>query len=97
MNERHYELRYRVDPRDITSEKAARRLGLTTKQFELLSANLFERGFPKPDQTTGMYDLYAIEQWMNVRSGLGAHSQPATPLQNAQDVFSQRARRLLDG
>ena len=89
-------IRYPVAPRDVPPKKAARRLHLTMPQFELVRDELQERGFPKPDPTTGMYDLVAVDRWMDARSGLrdGLTATPAT--RNAQEVFSDRARRLLD-
>jgi hypothetical protein len=90
-------IRHPVTPRDVPPEKAARRLHLTMAQFELVRDELQERGFPKPDPTTGMYDLVAVDRWMDARSELrsGLTTTPAT--RNAQEVFNDRARRLLDG
>jgi hypothetical protein len=50
--------------------KAARRLGLTEAEFEDMQGRLFARGFPHPDPDTGNFDLKAIEDWMDRRSGL---------------------------
>jgi hypothetical protein len=51
------------------------------------------RGFPRPDPTTGMFDLAAIDQWMTARHNpnpgpyvLTAESKP----RNAQEVFGER-------
>jgi hypothetical protein len=63
-------IRTRVDPRDVPLDKAARRLGLTESAFHLVADRLHARGFPRPDPDTGMFDLVAIEDWMNRRSGL---------------------------
>jgi hypothetical protein len=63
-------IRFRIDPRDIPAEKAARRLGLSEKSFRALLSNFIKRGFPKPDPDTGLYDLKAIDNWMDKRSGL---------------------------
>jgi hypothetical protein len=65
-------LRFRVDPRDIPAEKVARRLGLLLDVFNDLKGRLYGRGFPRPDPDTGLYDLKAIEIWMDRRSGLTA-------------------------
>jgi hypothetical protein len=56
-----------VEPRDIPAEKAARRLHLTAAQFAEMLPQLFARGFPKPDPTTGMFDLEAIDEWRRRR------------------------------
>ena len=63
-------IRLRVDPRDVPADKAARRLGLTLAAFEEVSDRLFARGFPRPDPDTGLYDLKAVDDWMDRRSGL---------------------------
>jgi hypothetical protein len=60
-------IRYTVIPRDIPAKKAARRLHLTEKQFWDCFEELLRRGFPDADPTTGMFDLHAIECWMDNR------------------------------
>lgn len=60
-------LKYRVDPRDIPAGKAARRLHLSLSEFREMLPALYKRGFPKPDETTGMYDLDAIDAWRHRR------------------------------
>jgi hypothetical protein len=61
------DIRYRVDPGDVPAEKAARRLGLSLAQFELVKQSLFDRRFPRPDETTGNYCLEAIDAWRRAR------------------------------
>ena len=60
-------LRYPVEPRDIPAEKAARRLHLTVSEFQEMLPRLFGRGFPRPDPTTAMFDLDAIDEWRRRR------------------------------
>lgn len=36
---------------------------LTIDQFTACQRRLFARGFPTPDETTGMYDLEAVDRW----------------------------------
>jgi hypothetical protein len=93
-------IRCRVDPGDVPPEKAARRMGLRLAEFEQKLPELLARGFPPPDPTTGMFDLDAINQWRAARHcrggsapGLTAESKP----RNAEEVFRERARRLLHG
>ncbi len=92
-------IRFKVDPRDVPAAQAARRLGLTEAQFELVKYELYDRGFPRPDVTTGMYDLVAIDEWMNRRSNLTDRCDltPARSARNAQEGFAERIRRLMDG
>jgi hypothetical protein len=56
-------MRFRVEPGDVPTATAARRLGLTPEEFEQKLPELIERGFPAADRTTGNYDLAAIDQW----------------------------------
>jgi hypothetical protein len=93
-------VRFRVDPRGVPPVKAARRLGITLAAFEAKSAELYARGFPQPDPTTGNYDLVAIDAWMDRQQPLLGGSGALTdrpPARNAQEVFGERARRVLNG
>jgi hypothetical protein len=63
-------IRIRVDPRDVPKDKAARRLGLSVADFEAIEDRLYARGFPRPDPDTRLFDLKAVEDWMDRRSGL---------------------------
>jgi hypothetical protein len=60
-------VRFSVEPRDVPPEKAARRLHLTLADFERKLPELFDRGFPRPDPTTHMFDLEAIDHWRRSR------------------------------
>jgi hypothetical protein len=60
-------VRFRVQPRDVPAVKAARRLHLTQAEFEACLPELTDRGFPRADPTTGMYDLNGIDAWMDLR------------------------------
>jgi len=49
---------------------------------------LFRRGFPRPDPTTGNFDLVAIDRWMN-----GRHSSTcADKARDARDVMAERLK-----
>ncbi len=63
-------VRFAVEPRDVPLIKAARRLGLSEAEFDEVKDRLFARGFPRPDPDTGRFDLKAIDDWMDRRSGL---------------------------
>jgi hypothetical protein len=63
-------IRFPVEPRDVPIAKAARRLHLTVSDFERALPRLLDRGFPRADPDTGHYDLKAIDEWMDRRSGL---------------------------
>jgi hypothetical protein len=83
-------IRFRVDPRDVPAEKAARRLHLTPGAFADKLPELLNRGFPPPDPTTGMFDLDAIDQWRADRhkSAMSLTAEPKP--RNAAEVFNER-------
>jgi hypothetical protein len=89
-------IRYRVDPRDVPPAKAARRLHLTVAEFNRLKDDLFARGFPRPDPTTGNYDLKAIGAWQDARSSLLKPLLDDSKPRDARDGFLERAERLLN-
>ena len=60
-------IRFHVDPRDVPVHIAARRLGLSESEFRAVLPNLEGRGFPNADETTGRYDLDAIDEWRRQR------------------------------
>jgi hypothetical protein len=99
MTPRPNAIRFAVDPRDVPPEKAARRLHLKLGEFQAMLPELFERGFPRPDPTTGNYDLRAIDLWMDARSNIvpaAALTEAVVP-RNAADGFRERAARLANG
>lgn len=59
--------RFRVDPRDVPAKAAGIILGLTEADFRAKLPLLVARGFPKPDETTGNFDLNAIDRWCDRR------------------------------
>jgi hypothetical protein len=60
-------MRFHVEPRDVSPEAAARRIGLSPARFGELLPDLTDRGFPRADPTTGNYDLDAIDAWRKRR------------------------------
>jgi hypothetical protein len=60
-------MRFRVEPRDVPAEMAARRLGKSPAELNAVLPKLIARGFPKPDPDTGNFDLQAIDRWCSAR------------------------------
>jgi hypothetical protein len=60
-------MRFRVEPRDVPAEVAARRLGVSQHAFDAALPNLLARGFPRPDPDTGNFDLEAVNRWCDAR------------------------------
>jgi hypothetical protein len=84
-------IRFRVDPGDVPPEKAARRLGLTLDAFTQVREELIARGFPRPDPTTGNYDLVAIDAWIDGRSTKSLRSRKCRRLKY-QSQYEGRKR-----
>jgi hypothetical protein len=96
MTNRSSKPRARVEPRDVPAEATARRLGLSLADFEDKLPEYLVRGFPPPDPTSGLFDLVAIEEWMDQRHR--RDSLTAGPaLRDARDVASTRLREPLRG
>jgi hypothetical protein len=86
-------IRFRVESRDVPASEAARLLGVDLTPFDTALPSLLARGFPGPDPTTGNFDLKAIENWMDRRSGLqGVSSQAAKDA--ATVVASRLAKKI---
>lgn len=83
-------IRFKIEPRDIPAEKAARRLHLSLDEFRTKLPELLTRGFPPADPTTGMFYLPAIDQWMARRFDQSACDNAA----KNQDIISNRIARL---
>lgn len=86
-------VRFPVEPRDVPPAKAARRLHLTLAEFDEMRPRLVRRGFPSPDPDTGMYDLKAIDEWMDRRSGIASLTNPSAA-RDARGVVSERLRAM---
>ena len=90
-------MRFRVDPRDIPPEMAARRLGITLARFDEVKANLFARGFPKPDPDTGNYDGQAVDRWCDARHPDLMGETAALGARDARSVVPDRIAKLKAG
>lgn len=83
-------MRFRVEPRDVPAHAAARRLGLTEAEFSRLLPALMRRGFPAADQTTGHFDLDAIDAWRKSRNPQLFGLTSASPARDAKAVMRER-------
>jgi hypothetical protein len=84
-------VRFHVAPGDVPPLVAARRLGMTLEAFTAALPGLIDRGFPRPDQTTGNYDLDAIDAWRRARH---PHLFPGTESTDAKDASKVVRSRL---
>jgi hypothetical protein len=87
-------MRFRVEPRDVPPEMAARRLGMALREFLTLLPNLVARGFPSADPDTGNFDLDAIDQWRKRRHPhlFGLTAMPTA--RDANNVVGERLARM---
>lgn len=98
-------VRFRVDPAYASEDKIARRLSLTMDQFAECRRRLYARGFPVPDETTGMYDLEAVDRWrMRQRPDLYPELTPipiitegAPPRRSMGERFAEAEKRRRNG
>lgn len=80
---------------DGTLADAGRLMNISEADMRAKLAALIARGFPQPDDTTGMIDLDAVVQWRRLRnpSLFGLNSdQPGA--QGAGSVIADRLRRM---
>jgi hypothetical protein len=84
-------MRFRVDPRDVPAEMAARRLGMRLDVFNEKLSNLIARGFPQPDPDTANFDLHAIDRWCDSRN---AHLFGGGAVMQARDASSVATGRI---
>ena len=62
-------LRFKLPPGgDVPPVTAARRMGLSLDAFREALPELVARGFPQADETTGNFDLDAIDTWRRTRN-----------------------------
>lgn len=87
-------LRFHVQPGDVPAIVAARRLGLSEAEFLSKRLELEARGFPKPDPTTGRWDLDAIDEWRRRRHPQLFLTAPDRPRDARTVNFSERMERL---
>jgi hypothetical protein len=90
-------MRFRIEPRDVPPEAAARRLGKTRAELEAALPDLLARGFPQADPTTGNFDLTAIDRWCDARHPHLFGAGKAIQARDARDVVQDRLARLREG
>lgn len=86
-------IRFVVEPRLIPQQKAARRLHLTSSEFEAKRPALARAGFPKACPITGHFDLKAIDAWLDRQAGLTA-ALGSTSVSDMTQIVSQRLAAL---
>lgn len=83
---------------DGSLAQAGRLLNLSEADMRSKLPALIARGFPEPDDTTGMIDLDAVQQWRRLRnpSLFGISGQQSAAL-DAGAVVGARVKRMFDG
>lgn len=89
-------LRFAIEPRDVPAQAAARRLGMSEAKFTEVLPLLVARGFPGPDETTGQFDLNAIDAWCDRRHPQ-LFVQPSAGAIDARGVVAERLEMMKNG
>ena len=79
---------------DAPPSRMVKCLAISVDDFERMRPALEARGFPKPDPTTGNYDLDAVHAWRKFRN---PHLFGLTAVPSARDaaaVIDERLERL---
>lgn len=80
---------------DVTPSAVAELLGLSVADFTARAPALLKRGFPEPDQTTGLYCIEAVDRWrLRRHPRLFPELTAAPAAAHAGAVFDERMRRL---
>ena|SRR6266700_6694813 len=90
-------MRFKLPPGgDCPPIAAARRIWLTLAEFNGQLPQLLQRGFPRPDPTTGNYDLDAIDAWRRARYPqlFSDRLTLAPTARDAKDVVADRLARI---
>ena len=90
-------MRFRVEPRDVPAEVAARRLGKSLAEFNAMLPNLLTRGFPRPDPDTHNFDLHAIDRWCDSRHAHLFGVGTAMQARDAGEVATDRIAKMRKG
>lgn len=61
-------MRFHVKPRCVPTSAAARRLGLSERDFKDRLQDFERAGFPKADPVSGHYDIEAIDRYIEARN-----------------------------
>ena len=89
-------IRFSIEPRDVSPRAAATRMGVPEVKFHEDLPLLIARGFPKPDETTGNFDLNAIDEWCDRRHP-GLFIVKSEGAVDARSVVSQRLEKMKNG
>lgn len=85
--------RRRVGIGDVSPSEAAARLNLSLEAFREHLPELLCRGFPTADETTGQYDLAAIDRWrMSRNERLFPELTTSTGAEDASHTFSENMK-----
>ncbi|HLH92116.1 MAG TPA: hypothetical protein VKX28_27090 [Xanthobacteraceae bacterium] len=91
-------MRFHLPPGgDVPPLVAARRLGLELDAFQKALPLLIGRGFPKPDETTGNFDIDAIDAWRKRRHPQLFGQPSLTAALDARSVVADRVARMKRG
>src|SRR5258707_4999401 len=97
-------MRFKLPPGgDVPPVSAARRMGLSLDAFREALPELVSRGFPQADETTGNFDLDAIDVWRRTRNphlfpdSLDLSEFPLRPPATTADVSEVIRQKIIPG
>lgn len=90
-------MRFSVTSRDVPTDIAAKRLGLSVVKFQGILDRLYQRGFPHPDQDTGQFDMQAIDRWCDARNPHLFKEVAEVGALDAKSVVTQRLEKMRAG
>ena len=97
-------MRFKLPPGgDVPPVTAARRMGLSLEAFWEALPKLVLRGFPQADETTGNFDLDAIDAWRRARNPhlfsdrLDRSENPPSSLVTASDANELIRQKIMAG
>ena len=80
---------------DVSRSHVAQLMGLSGPDFDAVRPQLEERGFPRPDPTTGLYCIEAVDRWrLRRHASMFPQLTGAGGPTNASDTFDERRRAV---
>jgi len=94
-------MRFHIKPRCVPASAAARRLGLTERDFKDRLYDFEKAGFPRPDPVSGNYDIEAIDRYIEARNPTffgkaddgGAITEQSVMLQRIAEMGAANGKR----
>jgi predicted DNA-binding transcriptional regulator AlpA len=87
--------RWEIEPRIVNARDVAFRLGKSEGWFHAHYEQLQNKDFPPRDELLGGWDLHAVDQWIDTRSGL--RPEPRSPSERRRSLEAELIARAQNG